>query len=578
MRISSLLFIVSGLLCSAVHGSQVSHYIGLYGIAESRPATQRAQHIFKELASLSDRDILGTELFIVSDQKPWAIALEDGHVVMSDGTVDFIDRSVQADAADAWLAFVLGHELAHIENGDLWYRTQVRNRPGTADAELDAVYASLFESGQNLKNVRDRELRADLDGFFFATLAGYDTSLLFNAASNGENLLELWQHGNGGGAVPNLARVRLKFLTGQMEQLQRDVMYFNSGLRLAHFGRYEEALLVFRKFQSRFPSAAVMTNLAYVYLQLARREMPAHVAYRYWFPEMLEMHSGVPVFDVPRSYRDVLSEEAVNYLEKAAQLLIRTPRKKKGLAEYFNLISAHWYLDEMIKARAVLDDALQKFPDNAQLQGMGALILLGQGTADGDTWVDAKNILEQLVATSANQHNIRFNLARLLSDRRRHAQAKRHWAYLVAHADGVAAPYLAIACVLLNGDQHCAGKRAELPVIPTAVTLGADIGQPPARDILAEWLHISDLIRGVKVDIFQSHSGDQVIALDHRVQIYSASTPAWRTRGELLSTLGMPDDIRPLVNRSVMTFSDVWSALLKGEQVEQVWVAQSQAH
>lgn len=575
MRIlrQSISVVAVWLLSNNAIATQASHYIGLYGLAEPHQHAARVTRIFAELASVSDRDILGTELVIVSDQKPWAKALADDNIVMSSAAIDFIYNSPDIQASDAWLAFILGHELAHIRNADLWYRSQQVRRSNSSDPVLDTIYEELFANGQDINKTRDRELKADLDGFFYATLAGYNTTLLFVPIKDGKTLLELWQHSASENGTHQSGFLRMKFLEEEFDKLQLDVAFFESGLKLAHFGRFEDALLMFRKFQAQYPSAEVMNNLAYLYIQLARENMPAHLAYRYWFPALLETSSGLPSYATPRTYGDTLSPTVAGYLNKAVALLSATPWKKKGLPQYLNLIVAHWYLDETFKARAVIDEALVRFPGNDLLIALGALVMLREGTPEADTWVQAKKILEALISNGSTNNIIRFNLARILSDRRRYGDAKKHWAHLVAHADSVSTPYLAIACVMLNGDRECVAKRTRLPKVPTAVSIGADIGEQKTQNILASWHHTTELIKGVKVDLYRHDSGDSILAIDNLVEIYTTRKSPWKTRSQLAAAAGLPDNITPMLHGALLSYTDDWSALVKDNTVTELWIA-----
>lgn len=575
MKLLSLhLFVVAILLfVNNVYAKQASDFISTHGLASNNKNTHRATEIFAELASISGRDFYGTELVIVSDQKPWAQALEDRHVVLSDGAVAFIYSMPNRQLSDAWMAFVLGHELAHLSNADLWHRTQQTRRSVASDPALNPVYEGLFENGMDVKQVREKELKADLDGFFYATLAGYNTTLLFEPVKDGKTLLELWPNNTASEATHRNADVRMQFLREEFVALNKDVAFFESGLKLAHFGRYKDALLMFRKFQVQYPSPAVMSNLAYIYIQLARKNMPSHLAYRYWFPTLLEMDSGLPSYALPRTYGDRLSPIAIKYLEEAVFLLTRTPRLEKRLPEYLNLMVAHWYLGEIAMTRAVVTEALRHFPRNEQLIAMGALAVLHEGSPEVSTLSKSKAVLESLIANGNTEKNIRFNLARILSDRKRHGDAKKHWAYLVAHADSVASPYLAVACFELNGDKDCVGNRTPLSTIQTLVRIGSDIGEGQTKKYLANWVHQGVEIKGELFDIYQHESGDSLLAIDNLVEIYTSKTPPWQTRGRLLAVAGLPDNITPVIGGSLWSYTDAWSALVNNDVVKELWVS-----
>jgi tetratricopeptide (TPR) repeat protein len=575
MKMSSLHLWVGAifLFASSAYAKQASDFIQTHGLASENKSTNRATEIFSELARISGRDLFGTELVIVSDQKPWAQAVEDRHVVMSDGAVAFIYGMPNRALSDAWMAFLLGHELAHLSNADLWHRTQQARRSATSDPTLNPVYEGLFDNGMDIKQIQDKELKADFDGFFYATLAGYNTGLLFEPVEDGKTLLEIWPDYTTSEVTHRSADVRMQFLREEFAAVKKDVAFFESGLKLAHFGRYEDALLMFRKFQVQYPSPAVMSNLAYIYIQLARKNMPAHLAYRYWFPTLLEMDSGIPTYALPRTYGDRVSPTATKYLENAVYLLTRSPRIDKRLPEYLNLIVAHWYLGEIAMVRAIVAEALRHYPRNEQLIALGALALLHEGTAEVSTLSQSKAVLESLIANGNTDKNIRFNLARVLSDRKRHGDAKKHWAYLVAHADSVASPFLAIACVELNGDKDCVGGRNPPSSIRTLVRIGSDVGEGKTKKILTDWTRHHASVKGVQFDLYQHHSGDSLLAVDNLVEIYTSKTPPWQTRSRLLAVAGLPDNVTSVVGGTLLSYTDAWSALLSGNSVTELWVS-----
>jgi len=47
---------------------------------------------------------------------PWAIALPDGYIIIASQTLDICYKNVSKEIGDTRIAFILGHELAHLAN------------------------------------------------------------------------------------------------------------------------------------------------------------------------------------------------------------------------------------------------------------------------------------------------------------------------------------------------------------------------------------------------------------------------------------------------------------------------------
>ena len=107
-----------------------------------------------------------------------AFALPGGHVFAGQG---LLDRMTSEDE----LAFVLGHEIEHIDHfhaaGRVQIEAQLKNLNLGAVAEIAEIPVSLWQAGYS----KDEELEADREGLRIAAAAGY-------SAKGAVNLLERW--------------------------------------------------------------------------------------------------------------------------------------------------------------------------------------------------------------------------------------------------------------------------------------------------------------------------------------------------------------------------------------------------
>ena len=101
-----------------------SAYVEAYGLVQPQDNNylERTYGIFNKLKRISGRASRSAKLLVInSPDKPWAIALADGNVVLSAGSLNIVYGENDLETGDAWMAFVLGHELAHLANRDMWH-------------------------------------------------------------------------------------------------------------------------------------------------------------------------------------------------------------------------------------------------------------------------------------------------------------------------------------------------------------------------------------------------------------------------------------------------------------------------
>jgi predicted Zn-dependent protease len=109
-----------------------------------------------------------------------AFALPGGHVFVGQGLLD------QMTSEDE-LAFVLGHEIEHIDHYHAVERVQIDAQLNNLNLDIVAAVAqipiSLWQAGYS----KDEEFEADREGLRIANAAGY-------SAQGAVNLLERWAH------------------------------------------------------------------------------------------------------------------------------------------------------------------------------------------------------------------------------------------------------------------------------------------------------------------------------------------------------------------------------------------------
>ncbi len=537
---------------------------------------ERVHSIFNKVKRMGGSAALQSKLYIInSDSVPWAIALQDKNIILSRGAIDVIYGSNDSlDARDARMAFVLGHELKHVIDNDFWH---------------ESVYHS-FAEGENvliedellLSRRKEQELRADEEGFIYATLAGFSTKDIFSAVGNEQNFLEYWaqQTNTGSGKGHHSPASRIKFLHDRFKSLDNSVEFYKFGVRLAHFGRYEDARVLLEEFYKVYPSTQVLNNLGYVHLQLAREEMNADQAYQYWFPTLLELGSGFPNSS-GRNLQTGLSAAATAHLETAVDLLKRGADLQSGVQDHLsriNLITAYLYLEQYSAARATLE-SISNWESNFQLLGLDALIVM-QDKRLKDPWdTYSREKFAELAASNLAEDNIIYNYARLLEQRGRHGQAKQYWHRLKDKFDNLPRNYQIMVCRELVDDPECGNAIPEFRVRHQQWDLdikpGDDIDSAMIRKKLSDWGQpFKESLAAIDAVVYRHPNGNAVLAIDGIIELVSIKQHGFDFKDHLRQVSGSPMVELDTGTEEIWSYGEQWSAVISDNVVREIWIAQ----
>jgi predicted Zn-dependent protease len=583
-------------------GARVQYYLKYHGPSDPRePGVARAGRIFEQLHQVAEKPAACRPRLQVIDTSgsPWAIALPDCYIVLSRGALAIAYRDATEAEGDARLAFLLGHELAHLTKGDYSHQEVYRALAGDSSPAA-ARLRELFEAstdvlGSEVESSRKvtlmKETEADERGFVYAAVAGFAVDgLLGQPAAGKPDFFQHWmtqtqtrldrQH-----PAPedraHLLRMRLRKLGEKLE-------LFHYGVRLAHFGRYDDAEYFLREFQQVFPAREVFGNLGYLYLEKAREAISASWAYHYCLPAVLDSRTRAVAL-VSRGVDNSLligaaagaaavSPQAREWLNDAVGYLKRAVEADAAyLPGWLNLAVAYFYLGEMHEARAVIEKALQQAPSDLEAQYLRALILYRQGPTP-DMWPTALKILEDLAAQPEAPACVTYNLARILEERGREGKAREVWASLVPRAAALSSPYRRVVCQHADDEAACqAGAAAKqdqalawsLPVSPGQTLPKLDA----ANDPLAGWTRFGFNWRqsGLDGSIHIGPNGASVLELDGVVEMVVSRPAKPEPVGVLAACCGSPTTKRMIAGGEVWSFGPRRAVLVRDGQVQEVW-------
>jgi tetratricopeptide (TPR) repeat protein len=594
---SAIVRIALAMLCVALSAAEakpaqprneVAFYIEAYGevVPERDDKVALAHQVFERVCAVADKNSSRLPKLIVVNSRgdPWAIALPDGHIVLSKQAVDIC--YLLPTVTEACLAFVLGHELAHLAHDDFWHyevHTFLATHAGTH---------SIAEYLETQRSAKTRELAADDKGFIYAAIAGYPVSSLLANRARKSRFFEFWmqQTNTRVQALHASAEDRAALLERRLQDIQSKLAFFNFGVRLSHFDYCDDGVYFLREFQKVFPGREVLNNLGYCYLQLARREMRPEQAFFYWLPLILDgetqatglgQRGGIPL----KSLKQAASGQSEGFLQEAiAYLKPAIEADPHYVPARINLAVAELYLGKPYQARAVLEETRQFAPHNLNIQVLKALTLYEQSDASLDLWPVAVKQLEKLASGPDTPPFLLFNLARLLDARPRPAEARVYWNRLASTAESLPLPIRDIVCrkqskaTLIQSCHNSANGSAQPPQPlpwswPVSVSGLERLAPEVERNTLRDWdATYFDWFKGkLHGHIYRRRDKKaEVLELDQFIQMQVLKGNRLAKVQDLASYCSQPLRQRSLA-QGVVRSCDGWAALSTGNEVKELW-------
>ncbi|GAB4362182.1 MAG: hypothetical protein Kow0060_18270 [Methylohalobius crimeensis] len=578
----------------AAHAAQtetgVDFYIDTYGaIDPSQNARVALAHqVFEQVEAAADKSGRRTPRLVVIDgaTDAWAIALPSGHIVLSRKGLDLCFKEADPDLAKARLAFILGHELAHLAHDDYWHNEVESFLSRSPDTQKIAHFLDQsFEA-------REAELAADDQGYLYAAIAGYPVARLIDTPGGKTDFFTFWMQQTQARITSShpFPEDRAALIRERLNMLEEKAAFFDMGVRLAHFGRCADGMYFLREFQQVFPGPAVLNNLGVCALQLARQEMSEAQAHFYWLPFLLDVDTRAPrtreaipgstpthrfLKDLQADNRQVLNrlKEAANYLEQAVKAA------PDYLPAHLNLAAAQLYLGRPHQARATLAEALNLAPEDRRAKMLDALALYEQSDAGIDLWPAAVQRLETLDGDMPSAW--RYNLARLLEIRPRSGEASIHWNRLAQNAARLPAPFRKTVCIRQSlkttGDCLEPSPTSAAKALPwrwPVTTEGAFPLTPTLRSrLFREWEAIPFDWYRAKLYGFIHRSPDRraaVMEMDQYIQLQVIKTKLPLSIQQLPKFCPQPLTKRRLLSGELHSCEN-WAVLVREDQPVEAW-------
>jgi len=375
-------------------------------------------------------------------------------------------------------------------------------------------------------------------------------------------------------------------VTGYFREILNDVAYYKFATALAHFGHYEDAQYLLEDHLNSVETTEGYSNLGYVHLQRAREYMPEGMAYRYWFPTILELKNGFEEYERSRSIlENEMPAKAMEHLKLAEQSFKKAlEMDEEGLIGFVNLAAVYLYIPNKIhRAYAAIEDARGTKLGKAegirkQIEGIYQLIRVNDDVDSADRWAAARDSMSLIVETPNAPLNVVFNYARMLDDRGRTDSSIPHWEYLLENIVELPYPYRKQVCIRLRiGD--CPDKSSlNFPYISDSIPIGIDTRYAEAQLYLSsKWKGKTipeKVLHGLRSQVYLNEDGDSLLTLDNRIEmmILRNIPPDIKTLADLQLRFGMPHVSLPLGIRQLLSYNSGWSAVVEKDKVVEIWI------
>jgi tetratricopeptide (TPR) repeat protein len=531
---------------------------------EHDPRVKRAIAVFKKVKNAAEKT--GARMPVLyfinarDRDKPLAIAVPDGGVIINPKILDLCYGKGNDADGDRGLAFILGHELAHLANRDFFHREAffTLNKYGSKDARQNiSKYFKSSPQGQ-VKESKKKELLADQKGAIYAAMAGYDMGSLFEKKSD---FLRRWAREVGSqyyrqdtGRYPSMGK-RVQFVQAQLSAVVNQIELFNAGILLFQKGSYQDAKAAFIEFVKLFPGREVLNNIGSCYLNLALRRLEqkySNIYFRFRLSTAIDYSSSVTALKF-RGDEDYLKDNIIGYLDKAEYYFTQAAEKDKlDAACRYNLSATLILKKKFSKAQAYCEEILAHNKTDSHALNNFAIAFYYYGKKmQMDTTQKAIKMLQKVHDTESKNQEVLYNLAALKQERNRLAGAKAFWE-----------KYIQLPVTQLDGFYEYAYEKRmgtkppqrllnnRVPPMPTNIKPGqqlADIEKRWGKDHTRTFRMSSE--EGENEGSFLidlqviSKDNTRVLAIDDTVEIIEQEFKTGQEMGRLLRRYGAPQRV-----------------------------------
>ncbi len=445
-----LLFFLLGNYAAAAADTEGcdSGFLKRYGFVNNRqnPKVKWAAAVFRKVAAAADkRKNILPKLCIIPHKSAaaenWIQVLPDGSIILVENVLDFVYGGGSKAIGNSKLAFLFGHELAHLAKDDFWFslafselNDQIefeRNKTWRLPRILGRFIKIETSVNYDLKKAREKELQADSYGIIYMTLAGFDPAVIVR--NEGNTFFDEWinkTRSKDCGISHPCSPVRIQEIKSRLRSVADHLEFFHSGVRLYQLGLYKKAIPFFEAFRERFPGREVLNNLGLSHFKMAMdvlADCDEALAFKFKMSAILDLETlgTKTVRRIGASFKKTSDKKCfeddrfVFSIKQADHLFnLAIASDPFYTRARINLSSSLIMAGKYAKALGELDEVLVSNPNNfeARSNRVLALYLFGKKNKYRSLQTAAIEKLRDISRRHPDFVNAPYNLAMLLQD------------------------------------------------------------------------------------------------------------------------------------------------------------------
>lgn len=447
-----------------------------------------AFEVFERMKNIADKvDERPPRLVILkADSKdiPNAFAAPDGSIIINSKLLEFCCSDTQKEKGDVRLAFILGHELAHLADRDFShfkaFYSLKKHSNGKVQKQVDRYV--IPSDAEELAEYKRKELLADQKGALYAAMAGYKIRFILEENSD---FLNRWieymgiDYHTDTPSHPAMQK-RVQFVRSRLSEVAKNIELFRAGVLLFQKGSYHDSLAAFRKFEEFYPAREVLNNIGACYLNLALRLLQQKFStdyYRFRLYTAIDYSTSAETFTTRNDWDYLRDKYIPGYLEEAISYFKKAVEKDVlDRACRYNLSAALILKKQYARAQAECDYILEKDPKDIQALNNKAIALYYDKEMKSDTIQHAIQILRKAHRLKPQNAEILYNLASLRQESNQSNGAKLIWEkYLNLPLSKRDNFYHHIYQKFKGSPPPKPSMKAKFPKIPAGFALGQEI-------------------------------------------------------------------------------------------------------
>ncbi len=450
------------------------------GEGKNDPRVKWALGVFERVKDAADKAEGRLPRFCVIQKRgePFAAAIPDGGIILNPEILDICYSGLFRSQGDSRIAFILGHELAHLANKDYIHHEAFMALQKYSDEKERGEFTGDFKTPGSRAN----EILADQKGAVFALMAGYNIG---DFLGERDNFLLYWAKQSGvvvsagDSSHPGMQK-RAEIIRSQLTVVVKQVELFKAGVLLFQVGSFHDAAAAFIEFSKVYPAREVFNNIGACYLNLALDFIHMKFSeeyYRFRLSTTIDYSTTAETLH-PRGEGDYLKDKDIaGYLNKAVEYFqLAKARDSQDRACRYNFGAASILKKEYAEAMAVCDEILKVNPKDVAALNNKAIAFYYYGQNEGmDTTQKTIQTLETAHRLSLSSAEILYNLASLKEKRNRLSGAKLYWEKYLNMAETARDNFYTHVYKKVNGKAPSKSIGTIIfPRMPVGIKLGED--------------------------------------------------------------------------------------------------------